>query len=202
MRDYDGKTAAERVAQRREQLIAAGLEVFGTQGYSSASIRAVLERAGLRARYFAENFADLDDLMAAVFDRIVEGEVAVATAAAAAAKAGPGRARAVFGALIEYLEDDPRRARIKLREVLAAGPVSRLHRQSAMAGIGALFAGMLPPSTPDRDYDPQVFGLALASVGYELLIARLSDDPDVTREQVVDVQTTLYKGIVHALTVP
>jgi AcrR family transcriptional regulator len=202
MRDYDGKTAAERIAQRREQLIAAGLEVFGTLGYSNASIRAVLERAGLRARYFAENFADLDELMAAVFDRIVEGEVASAKAAAATTPKGAAQARAVFEALVGYLEDDPRRARIKLREVLAAGPVSRSHRQKAMAGIGAILTDLLPPATGDSDYDPQVFGLALSAVGYELLIARLAEDPQVTREQVVEVQTTLYKGIVHALTVP
>jgi hypothetical protein len=80
---------------------------------------------GLRARYFAENFADLDDVMAAVFDRIVEGKV------------------------------DPRRARIKLREVLATGPVSRSHRQKAMASIGAILNDLLPPATGASDYDPK-----------------------------------------------
>ena len=42
MRDYDGKTAAERVAERRERLIDAGIELFGERGYAATSIRSVL----------------------------------------------------------------------------------------------------------------------------------------------------------------
>ena len=60
MRDYDGKTATERVAERREQLIRAGFQLFGQCGYGGTSIRAVLRQAGMIDRYWAENFADLD----------------------------------------------------------------------------------------------------------------------------------------------
>jgi AcrR family transcriptional regulator len=64
VRDYDGKTAAERVAERRERLINAGVELFGERGYAATSIRSVLQQAGLRDRYFGESFADLDSLLA------------------------------------------------------------------------------------------------------------------------------------------
>ena len=50
MRDYDGKTAGERVADRRARLIAAGLELFGGHGYAGTSIRSVVRRSGLRDR--------------------------------------------------------------------------------------------------------------------------------------------------------
>ena len=43
MRDYDGKTAAERIAERRERLIDAGVELFGERGYAATSIRSVLQ---------------------------------------------------------------------------------------------------------------------------------------------------------------
>src|SRR6185295_13531701 len=65
MRDYDGKTAAERIAERRERLIDAGVELFGERGYAATSIRSVLQQSGLRDRYFGESFADLDSLLAA-----------------------------------------------------------------------------------------------------------------------------------------
>ena len=52
MRDYDGKTADERVADRRARLIGAGLELFGEHGYAGTSIRSVLRQSGLRDRYF------------------------------------------------------------------------------------------------------------------------------------------------------
>ena len=67
MRDYDGKTAAERIAERRERLIDAGVELFGERGYAATSIRSVLSQSGLRDRYFGESFADLDSLLAAVY---------------------------------------------------------------------------------------------------------------------------------------
>ena len=50
MRDYDGKTADERVADSRARLIAAGLELFGEHGYAGTSIRSDLRRSGLRDR--------------------------------------------------------------------------------------------------------------------------------------------------------
>lgn len=56
MRDYDGKTADERVAERRARLIDAGLELFGEHGYAGTSIRAVLRQSGLRDRYFGKAF--------------------------------------------------------------------------------------------------------------------------------------------------
>lgn len=201
MRDYDGKTAAERVAQRREQLVEAGLEVFGVQGYSKASMRAILEQAGLRPRYFAENFADLDELMAAVLDRVVDGEVTRCRAAAAAAASGTQTAQAVISAIMDYLEADPRRARIKLREAPAAGPISRRHRQLAMQRIAAMLVELLLPPVPaDSGHDPQALGLALAAAGYELMADWLDGQPGMTREQVIRAQMLLYEGIVHQLT--
>lgn len=44
MRDYDGKTADERVADRRARPIAAGVELFGEHGYAGMSIRSVLRK--------------------------------------------------------------------------------------------------------------------------------------------------------------
>jgi AcrR family transcriptional regulator len=200
MRDYDGKTAAERIAQRREQLIAAGFEVFGTQGYRNASIRGVLEEAGLRPRYFGENFASLDELMAAVFDRIVDGELECSHDAIAGTEAGSEPAPAVMTALFDYLEADPRRARIKLREVLAAGPLSRARRNVAMERIGALLADLMPQTPTESDHDRQVYGLGVAAAGYELLIARLDGHPGMTRERVIEAQNLLYQGVVNQLT--
>src|SRR5262245_13115694 len=99
MRDYDGKTAAERVTERRERLIAAGFELFGELGYAGTSIRAVLRRSGLQDRYFAESFADLDSLLAAVYDRILEEETERCRGVIAAAATPSDAARAMIEAL-------------------------------------------------------------------------------------------------------
>src|ERR1700753_2871115 len=90
MRDYDGKTAAERIAERRERLIDAGVELFGERGYAATSIRAVPQRSDLRARYFGESFADLDSLLAAVYSRLIDEEISGCAAAIDKTHGGSG----------------------------------------------------------------------------------------------------------------
>src|SRR6201996_1929015 len=104
MRDYDGKTAAERVAERRARLIDAGIELFGEHGYAGTSIRAVLRQAGLRDRYFGESFADLDALLAAAYDQLIEEELAGSSAAIEGTQGGTEGARAMLEWISRSLE--------------------------------------------------------------------------------------------------
>ena len=125
MRDYDGKTAAERIAERRERLIDAGVELFGERGYAATSIRSVLQQSGLRDRYFGESFADLDSLLAAVYSRLIDEEISGCTAAIDKTNGGSEGARAMIGTITRSFEKNPGKARIKSREVLSGGPVAR-----------------------------------------------------------------------------
>src|SRR5699024_1878814 len=56
---------------RRERIIAAGLELFGTDGYRAATVGAVCETAGLNKRYFNDSFATLEDPLCEVYQRVV-----------------------------------------------------------------------------------------------------------------------------------
>ncbi|CAM3606893.1 TetR/AcrR family transcriptional regulator [Smaragdicoccus niigatensis] len=67
---YAGKLADERRAERRERLVAAGFDLLGTEGTAGTSVRAVCARAGLSSRYFYESFANIDELLVAVFDDV------------------------------------------------------------------------------------------------------------------------------------
>ena len=49
----------------------AGLELFGTVGYASTSVRAVSAAASLNSRYFYESFSSREDLLYSVYQRIV-----------------------------------------------------------------------------------------------------------------------------------
>src|ERR1700754_2507466 len=107
MRDYDGKTAAERVAERRARLVDAGIELFGEHGYAGTSIRAVLRQAGLRDRYFGESFADLDALLAAAYDKLIDEE-ASACRAAIEPTSGPSEgARVMIDSISRGLDGNP-----------------------------------------------------------------------------------------------
>ncbi|HVK99547.1 MAG TPA: TetR/AcrR family transcriptional regulator [Dongiaceae bacterium] len=68
-RTYGGLSEAERVVERRERFLEAGLEVFGTVGLRGATVRALCKTAGLTERYFYESFADTEALFCAVYER-------------------------------------------------------------------------------------------------------------------------------------
>src|SRR3954452_16606400 len=68
-RSYGGVSASDRVAARRERLLDAALELYGTRGYVATGIKDILREAGLTDRYFYESFNDSRELFAAAFDR-------------------------------------------------------------------------------------------------------------------------------------
>ena len=147
MRDYDGKTAAERVAERRERLIDAGVELFGDRGYAATSIRSVLQQSGLRDRYFGESFADLDALLAAVYSRLIDEEIAGCAAAIDTTNGGTEGARAMIDTITRSYQKNPGKARIKSREILSGGPVAHEQRRAGLRRLAQLVADLLPPST-------------------------------------------------------
>ncbi|NHA01109.1 hypothetical protein G5V59_17810 [Nocardioides sp. W3-2-3] len=57
-RRYGGQDAAQRVAERRARLLAAGLAVMGERGVAGATVRGVAEASGLAARYFYESLRE------------------------------------------------------------------------------------------------------------------------------------------------
>ena len=201
MRDYDGKTAAERVAERRQQLIDAGRVLFGEHGYAGTSIRAVLRQAGLIDRYFGENFADLDALLAAVYDQIVDEEVAGCRAAINATRGGSEGARAMVDAMASSLKGDPGRARIKLREVISGGPLARQQRQVGFHKFAALVAELLPTAGPEKAQEQQLLAAGIVAATNELLMAWLDGEQGLTQVHVVDLVMTMFDAIADRLAV-
>lgn len=199
MRDYDGKTAAERVAERRERLVDAGLELFGELGYGGTSIRAVLRQAGLRDRYFSESFHDLDELLAAVYQRLLEEEVAVCRAAIEATSGGSAGARAMIDKLTRSLAGNPGRARIKLREVLSGGPISRAQRQDGLYKLGQLVADLFPDAPTVKSRDRLLLGVGVVAAADELMRAWIDGKQKVSRRQVVDLVMLTFDSIADRL---
>jgi hypothetical protein len=125
----------------------------------------VLRQSGLRDRYFGESFADLDSLLAAVYARLIDEEIAGCGAAIAAAGGSTSDgAGAMIDALTRSLGGNPGRARIKLREVLSAGPISRAQRQMGAAELAGLVAELLPP---DSGWDRLLVALSIVAAADE-----------------------------------
>jgi AcrR family transcriptional regulator len=112
VRPYRGIEAAERLAQRRHQLLDAGLHLLGAKEQDPAelTVRAICRQAGLGVRYFYESFTDKDDLVGAVFDWVI-ADIAATTQAAVSAAPVKERNRAGMANLVRTIAEDPRLGR-------------------------------------------------------------------------------------------
>jgi AcrR family transcriptional regulator len=191
---YRGVPAEARRAERRERLLDAGLDLLGTEGWQATTVRGVCRRARLTARYFYESFSDLDELLVAVFDRMMDE---LAAQVLAAIDAAPDDAYATSHAAIEtgirYLTDDPRRARLGFVEALSSEPLMR-RRLDAMRMFAGLLAGQAHSfydTPPEAEPLVQVTATMLVGGIAELLITWLDGALSVSRDQLIDDITEL-----------
>lgn len=109
-------TLAERQHRRREAMLAAGLDLFGTKGYAATRVDEVCRQASVSTRNFYEEFDNRFDLLVAVGDRVAATVFAAWTAPAASGLRGR------TAALVHALVDDPRVARVAFVETLVVDP--------------------------------------------------------------------------------
>lgn len=195
-RVYGGLTAEEREGRRRDQLLAAGLDVFATRGWDGATVRDVCRSAGLSQRYFYDHFASKQDLFLAVCRQIANDTQRIVRDAAT----GEGRAQLervgdVIGALADYFEEDPRRVRVSLVESMAT-PELRAARSSLLGASATLAARLMRSIHPDPAH-ADVRGIALSaqllSGGIaELLVAASTAHVTLPRDELVAHLTRLY----------
>jgi AcrR family transcriptional regulator len=138
-RTYGGETVLERQARRRRQFLAAGLEVFGTVGYRSATVRHICREAGLTDRYFYEAFSNLEDLLIAVYDESTDRLFdSVVSAVRSPGLSIPEMASIGMNALLALVESDARLARVVWFEVLGVSPRVDARYLDRMAQFGSL----------------------------------------------------------------
>ncbi|HET6503105.1 MAG TPA: TetR/AcrR family transcriptional regulator [Amycolatopsis sp.] len=202
MRDYGGKNAEQRRAERRTRLIQAGTELFGTQGFANTSIRALLRQAGLQDRYFAESFASMEELLVAVYDEIRDVAFEDVVDAGIAAATPAERLRRMIDANTRKLEEDPRFARITMIEIFGAGPLAEQHRQQGLRQSAAIVADILPPLLPGRDLDRNAVAMAIVVGVNGLFMDWVAKSFNMTREQVVEHAMLLVRGVLHEACAP
>jgi AcrR family transcriptional regulator len=186
-------------------LIEAGLELFGTAGYPSSSIRTISAAASLNPRYFYESFSDREDLLYHVYKHVVAGVAVEVVQATAAASSTEAQARAGLQAAWRILTEDPRRARvIALEAVGVSERLERLRRENRHA-----FADLLVQNTrrvhgeglPLR-LDPTLTARSLMGAVMDAIIDWINGDVEASVEQLVDHFTQLFTIVAHAAIEP
>ncbi|MGW0044300.1 TetR/AcrR family transcriptional regulator [Rhodococcus sp. NPDC003348] len=195
-RVYAGVEGDQRRAERRAQLIEAGLDLLGgPEGESTLSVRGVCRHAGLATRYFYESFADRDALTVAVYDhatsRIAESTL---EAVADAPKQERALVRAGVATIVREISEDPRLGRL-----VFSGPVTSVLAQRRLESA-RMFVGLTTAQAVDfydlrsgADVDLAahfvVGGLA------QILTAWLDGNLDVAADVLVDRCTDLMLAV-------
>jgi len=204
-RRYRGLSVAERSAQRRERLLEAGLEVFGTQGYAGSSIRAVSAAASLNTRYFYESFTSREDHHYHVYQQAVADVAMAVIEATARERSVEGQARAGLAASWRVLTDDRRKARVIVLEVVGVSErLERTRRQNRHAFAEILVRNAMSLAGPDvrLRMNPVLTSRSLIGAAMEVLVDWIHGELDATPEEVVDHLANMYTAVAQASVAP
>ncbi|MEY2470609.1 MAG: hypothetical protein QOF21_3307 [Actinomycetota bacterium] len=188
-----GLAPDERRRRRRALLVDTAFDLLGTEGAGGTTVRAVCHHAALNPRYFYESFDDIDALLVAVYDKVVadfgEAIAAVADGVAVAAETSPAAAARVgMEAIVRFVDEDRRRARILYIEALGNEALARHRLETDRAAVISLEERAIDASGSW----PQ--GERVGRVGAAMLVGGLSEvlrdwidgRIDVTRDQLID----------------
>ncbi|WP_345634264.1 TetR/AcrR family transcriptional regulator [Rugosimonospora acidiphila] len=157
-------------AQRREQLITIGRQLFAERGFDAASIEEVAARAKVSKPVVYEHFGGKEGLYAVVVDREVRALLARITNALTAGHPRELLEQAAL-ALLDYIETDTDGFRVLVREspvMSATGNFS-----SVLNDVAHQAEHILGAEFKRRDYDPHLAELySQALVGMVALVGR------------------------------
>jgi AcrR family transcriptional regulator len=199
-RRYGGKTAHERRAERRRQLLDAGLELFGTAGYAATTIEQLCATARLHPRYFYEQFQSRAALLQGVYDRHVEAVLVHVTEAIDRAPREPReRLQAGLTAFVDATVADERAARINYFEMVGVSPQLERRRREVLrtyADLVATEAAALQPKGSRPGVDLRLAAVALVGSTDGLIIDWLSHEPRADRAQIISTLLTTFAPII------
>jgi AcrR family transcriptional regulator len=172
---WSGVPLEDRQALRREDLIAAGVGLLGSEGGPALTVRAVCKAAGLTERYFYESFSDRDQFVGAVYDDVC--------AKAMSTLSSSTTARDAVERFVALMVDDPTRGRV----LLLAPAVEPVLTQSGADWMPSFIELLQHKLT--RIADPAVQAMvATGLIGAltTLFTAYLNGRLAATREQFID----------------
>lgn len=131
-RPYRGVGPAQRLAARRNRLLAAGLELLGAEqrDISGVTVREVCRQSGLAARYFYESFTDKDEFVGAVYDWAV-ADLAATTQAAVSAVPAHEQTRAGIANIVRTITGNARVGRLLFSTQVANTVIARKRAESS-----------------------------------------------------------------------
>jgi AcrR family transcriptional regulator len=204
VRDYGGISAADRRAERRRKLLAAGRRVWGEGGITEVTVRGVCSAAGLIPRYFYEHFPNREALVFAVADD-VRDETLEALVAAGLGEPGSltDKLRAGLEAFLDIIAADPHIHRIATSD-LTTVPGLTEHRTQVLDIITDLVIQYAPdilgPDTPDP-IELRRTALFMVGGANQIIEGWLADPKESTAELAAicaDLCVGVIRGVIES----
>jgi AcrR family transcriptional regulator len=169
---YGGRTAEERQAERRTRLVDSAREIWIEQGWAAVTMRGVCARAGLTDRYFYENFADVDALLAGVWDEVAEQTLRLVLETFAAHFTEPVLVQLRLGiaAYVRRLVDDPGRAQIFFGDHAGSAVLEQRREQTLQTFTDLLHDLAQPHLRPGADANAFRMTVLMGIGGFQELI--------------------------------
>ena len=185
-------------AQRRQQLLDVGRELFAQRGYEATSIEEIAARADVSKPVVYEHFGGKEGLYAVVVDREMQLLLDRFTSALSA----PGHPRELLEraalVLLDYIEDDTDGFRVLTRDAPVTSGVGTF--SSLIGEVARKVEHILGRQFDARGYDPQLAELySQALVGMVALVGQWWLDtrsPD-KREVAAHLVNLAYNGLAH-----
>jgi AcrR family transcriptional regulator len=166
IKKYGGLYAGQRVDIRRKKLIQAGLESFGTLGYTKTTIKAICKISGLTERYFYESFNNKEELLGCVYQTIVDEITENAMNYLIKPSLKPKEIiEGAFGEYLGALWKDQRRARVLYFEVLGVSPeIDKKYRsaQDRMVDLVSFLISKIRPEIKRESLNATIIPTGLA----------------------------------------
>lgn len=191
-RPYRGVSATDRRHQRRQRLIDAGLQLFGTRGIAAVGIVDVCAEAGLTKRYFYENFASIDALAEAVFEHVTGDLVAIVVPAI---EIGAGRdPRPALTVYIRALLSDPRVVRLLAVES-HTGPLKKYRDGFPTRAVELWFAFAAADEDMPPPQDMRLKAYGFVGAAQQIGMAWLDGHLPLTIDEVIDELVDMFYRI-------
>lgn len=203
-RVYAGENPAERTARRRQQFMDAGLQIFGSTGYRTATVRQLCKQAELTDRYFYESFSTMEDLLIAVYRQQFDQLQQVVLAELMHAEPGNdvmGTVRAGLNALFE-MASDPCVARVCWLEVLGVSPrvdETYMRTFTGFADLVINFARQRFPHWQIDDDEARMLGLALIGAVSQTVTHWVLGHYRESKQTLLSATSRVFDGVMWSI---
>ncbi|GAA4808123.1 TetR/AcrR family transcriptional regulator [Nocardioides caeni] len=150
--------------ERRAQLLAAALEVFVAQGYHSAAMDDIAERAGVSKPVLYQHFPGKLELYLAILDAACDAIIANCRKALESTHDNKQRVKAAIAAFYAYVGHDTGAFRLVFESDLTNEPAVRGHVDRVTTECADMIAAVIAEDTDLPAGASQLLGLSLVGM--------------------------------------